>query len=423
MDAGVSPQRAPLWYFGTVAAFFGPTGVQGVIVAYLLAIELQQPADRFGLTQMLGQLPLLLLLMVGGWLADRVDARRLLIVAHGIALLLPVLMVAMLMADLLSEPVVILYAVCWGVFSAVATPARDGLLNRIAAGQVQRMVTQATGIQFAALMAGQALAGATGFIGLTTILLLQALMVGSGAFAAVRLPKSATSAPSDTTPAPGRQSVMHEIASGVAVLFATPTIRATFLLVLGMGVFFSGVMVVLIPLAVRDLFAGGASQIAIALLCFGFGMLTTIALLIRRGGLAAPGRALSLSLLFGSVALVPIALPPETWPSGQAAENVFLLCIFAWGCCGGIAMTMSRTILQENAPPSHRARVMAAFSLASTGGAPLGSLMMGFAISALGVRHSVLVPVAGVVLTTLGVLITHPLWRVHSDSAAARGNA
>ena len=42
-------------YFATVAAFMIPTGIQTVLLSYLLAIELHQPASRFGITQMLGQ--------------------------------------------------------------------------------------------------------------------------------------------------------------------------------------------------------------------------------------------------------------------------------------------------------------------------------------------------------------------------------
>jgi len=78
-SAPTTPERTTGWYFAGIAAFFGSTGIQAVVLAYLLAIELNQSADRFGLTQMLGQLPLLLLLMFGGWLSDRVDARRVLI--------------------------------------------------------------------------------------------------------------------------------------------------------------------------------------------------------------------------------------------------------------------------------------------------------------------------------------------------------
>jgi MFS family permease len=390
------------WYFAGVAAFFGPAGIQAVVLAYLLAIELNQPADRFGLTQMLGQLPLLLLLMVGGWLSDRIDARRVLITMQLLGVVLPLALAAALSLGSISEPLVLAYALAWGVVSAFAIPARDGMLNRIAGTRIQRVVTQATGFQFAAMMLGQALAGQAGSWGPVNILFVQSAVLVFGAWAALRLPSAAPV----TDPAP-RTSVVHQIASGFAVLFATPTIRAAFLLVAGMGVFFTGVMIVLVPLAIRDLYNGGAGDIAYGLIAFGLGMLTTIMVLIRRGGISMPGRALSLALVAGSLVLLPIAWDTPQW--------VFNLCLYAWGLCGGVAMSMSRTILQENAPSSHRSRVMASFSLATTGGTPIGSLLMGLAIGALGVRTAVLIPVAGVILTVIAVLATHPLWSVRTQ--------
>nr|MBP6816085.1 MFS transporter [Burkholderiaceae bacterium] len=152
-------------------------------------------------------------------------------------------------------------------------------------------------------------------------------------------------------------------------------------------------------------------DIAVAMIAFGMGTITSIVALIRMGGLKVPGRALCLSQFAGCATLVPIAMASPMW--------VFYLCIFGWGMCGGVAMTMSRTIMQEYAPPTHRSRVMAAFSLGTGGGAPIGSLLMGYAISLLGVRWSVLVPVVGVTITTLTVMSTHSLWSQRSHRGEA----
>jgi MFS family permease len=394
-------RAAIAWYYTSVAAFMAPSGIQSVLLAYLLAIELQQPAERFGFTQMLGQLPALLLLMVGGWLADRVDARRVLIGIQALGMLMPLGLAAALALGRIGEGLVLAYALAWGVVSAFALPARDGMLNRVAGGAVQKVVTVAIGMQFGTQMLGQALAGQAGAWGPVGILIAQALLLALGVFAASRLPAQAPAAPQGPRPSP-----LREIGGGFAVLFADPTIRATFLLLVGMGVFFAGVMVVLIPLAIRDLHGGGSRDIAQGLIAFGLGTLTMIAVLIRRGGVATPGRALCVSQFGGCAALLPMALDIPQWG--------FNACVFAWGMGGGLAMSMSRTLLQENAPASHRSRVMAAFSVASIGGAPVGSLMMGLAIGALGARQAVLIPVAGVLAVTLGVMATHPIWRVRS---------
>ena len=84
------------------------------------------------------------------------------------------------------------------------------------------------------------------------------------------------------------------------------------------------------------------------------------------------------------------------------------------GMCAGVSMSMSRSILQEGAPATHQSRVMAAQSLATVGGNPLGALIMGLAVSAFGVRWAVLLPVLGVLVTTFSVLATHSIWRLRS---------
>lgn len=255
------------WYLASVAVFMLPAGIQMVLLPCLLAIELQQPAARFGITQMLGQLPMLLFLLFGGWLADRVDLRRLLMALHVLAIPVPLLLAAALWRGSLSEAL-------------------------------------------------------------------------------------------------------------------------------------------LIPLAVRDLFAGSAQDISAAYIAFGIGTLISIVALTRRGGVAGTGRALVSALLAGCAALGGLLLAPP-----QAA---FYGCIFCWGLCGGVAMSMSRTILQERAPASHQSRVMAALSLTTVGGGPIGALITGLVVAAVGVRRATLMPVLGVAGITLAVLATHDNWRLRS---------
>ena len=73
---------------------------------------------------------------------------------------MPLGLAAALIQGSVSESLVLAYAIAWGVISAFAIPARDGMLTRVAGTEIQKVVTQATGFQFAAMMCGQAIAGA-----------------------------------------------------------------------------------------------------------------------------------------------------------------------------------------------------------------------------------------------------------------------
>jgi hypothetical protein len=77
---------------------------------------------------------------------------------------------------------------------------------------------------------------------------------------------------------------------------------------------------------------------------------------------------------------------------------------------------MSRTIMQEQSPPSHQARVMAAYTLATTGGGPLGALIAGQVVGLAGVRGAILLPIVGVLTMSSLSLATHSILKLRSGS-------
>ena len=137
--------------------------------------------------------------------------------------------------------------------------------------------------------------------------------------------------------------------------------------------------------------------------------------LSSRGGERSVRRALLISPLVGWLSLRQIAFGP---PLG-----LFFACIFVWGMSGGLAMTMSRTIMQEQSPATHQSRVMAALTLATTGGGPLGALLAGQVIERFGVPGGVALPIVGVTTLTLVSIALHPISRLQSQSHAGHGAA
>jgi MFS family permease len=399
-----SQVSSPAWFLASVITYMVPNGIQMVMVSYLMTIELNQSPGSFGITQMVGQLPLLLFLLMGGWVADRVDNRRWLMTLQGIGMIMPIILAFLIWRGGASEAMILLYAVVWGMVGAFSLPSRDGLLRRVAGTNVQRMVGLAIGIQFASQMVGQTLAGQATRLGTVTVLLIQAAIAAAGIFVASRLPGGR--APQTTA----RGSLLHELGAGLSMIARTPVLRSNYLVSTGMGVFFGGFLLVLIPLAVRDLYNGSAQDIASGYVMFAAGTMLSIAWLTLRGGLRRPGRALVMTQFTACAALLPISLDvPLGW---------FYLCIFLWGLSLGVGMTMSRTIMQEQAPASHQSRIMAALTLMTTGGGPLGAFMTGQAIAAVGVKGAVLLPIVGVLACTAASLATHSMIGLSSRSHA-----
>jgi MFS family permease len=86
--------------------------------------------------------------------------------------------------------------------------------------------------------------------------------------------------------------------------------------------------------------------------------------------------------------------------------------VFVWGIGAGITISMSRTIVQEHAPPAHRARVLSVYQLGFTGGMSVGALLTGFVVEVIGARHATLVPAAIMALVLAGLLTRTKLWNI-----------
>src|SRR6476620_10448029 len=67
------------WFITGVATWFAAMGMQGVLFSWLVVGVLHAPAEWVGITQSTMMLPSVLLLFLGGAVADRRDRRNLLI--------------------------------------------------------------------------------------------------------------------------------------------------------------------------------------------------------------------------------------------------------------------------------------------------------------------------------------------------------
>jgi MFS family permease len=97
--------------------------------------------------------------------------------------------------------------------------------------------------------------------------------------------------------------------------------------------------------------------------------------------------------------------------------------VFVWGMGAGVTISMSRTIVQEHAPPAHRARVLSIYQLGFTGGMSVGALFIGFVVELLGARAATLVPAGAMALVLVGLLTMTKLWSITALKHDAGGPA
>jgi MFS family permease len=387
------------WYLAGVGAWFTAYAMLLVLFPWLVVIELHESPERVGIAQMALMLPTLLFVLICGVLADRIGPRRVIVAALAACALPPLLLAAVIGAGWLDYAGLILFALAMGVAQSFVTPAREALLPQVVVGSIQRTVTAVTGVMFGVQMLGFFIAGLADLTGALPLLLVQVAITTFGALAFLRL-----RLPAWDIPPRSQLNILASFIDSYGTVLGFRALRPVMAINLAVGLAFMGAFMVGIPLLIRELHAGTPAQIAAANIANMAGVTASVLVLLRVGGIRRCGRALLCALFSGAATIGLLALPMPYW--------AMLVLIFAWGLGGGVSITMGRTLVQEMAPPAYRSRVMALYILAFMGGAPLGSLAMGYIIDWLGPLDAMLVPAIGMAALCLAVGWRTELWRL-----------
>jgi MFS family permease len=389
--------RAFPWYLAGVSSWFAGSGMQTIVFPWLVTVVLHEPAARVGIAQMSLMAPSIFLMLLGGAVADRADCRRLLVRGHLLAAVPPLLLGVAIARGGLAYGGLIAYALAVGTAGAFVMPARDAMLTRVAAGGLGRAVAVMTAIQFTAQLVGIAVGGAAGVIGAPALLLLQAAVLAFGGIAALRLPAAPPMAGAEA------RSRLDAMRDGLRAAAQSPILVPVLIANLAVGVLYVGAFLVILPLIVRDVYAGGSAQLSLVSLGFWGGTIGSTLVQIRLGALRRPGRAIVIFLVLGAAVLAAMA-----WPIPFPA---FVTLCLVWGLGAGVVMTQARTLVQAAAPETHRARILSLFQLGLMGGAPVGALLIGYLAALTGPRGAAVYPAAGMALVLVGLLLRSRLWQ------------
>jgi MFS family permease len=387
------------WYLAGVAAWFIGYAMLMVLFPWLVVIELAESAKRVGFAQMAMMAPTLLFVLIGGTIADRIGPRPVIVIALLACGLPPLVLAGAIAAGTMSYAMLIVFAVVLGTAQAFVTPAREALLPAVVVGSIQRTVTLVVFVMFGVQIFGFVIGGAGDHVGAVPLILTQGAITAFGAFAFARL-----KLPAWKPPVPHAGGAISGFLSSYATVLGYRQLRPVMVLNLTIGVSFMGAFMVGIPLLIRELHAGTPAEIAFANVANMAGVIVSVGALMKLGGVRRCGRALLLGLIGGAVTVGLLAIPLPYW--------ALMGLVFVWGLFGGVSITMGRTLVQEMAPASHRTRVMAMYVLAFLGGAPLGSLLMGYCVAWFGPLNAMLVPSVGMTVLCIVVACATDLWRM-----------
>ena len=392
------------YFIGTGSWFFA-YGIQTVTFTWLITIVLNETPDRIGFAQMCFLAPATILMLVGGSLADQFGGRKIAFFGQLGAASSPIFLTLMLLTDNFNYSTMIAFALMMGCAQSLVTPARDGLLALVAEGRIQRKVVLASMVQFGVQMLGFITASFADRTGAVTILLIQAaaLLVGAIAFYKLDVPHTPPANPDNHSLI--RKTIIS-IVEGYHSVRASPPMRVVVIQNCAMGLFFMGPYMVTLPILLRDLYGGSSVELSWMNAGNALGLVTTIFLLLRIGDIYRQGRALLVAQAIGACALGSAALGIGLYP--------MILSVFCWGLCGGIAMTMSRTIMQEQAPKDQRARMMAFYAFSFMGSGPIGALFSGFLVEWQGPVIALIISSVLMLCFVITISLSSGLWKLNT---------
>jgi MFS family permease len=370
----LSSRNYRLYFAGQLVSLAG-TWMQQIAMVWL-AYRLSNSAMVLGLVGFASQIPILLLGPVAGVIIDRFDRRRIMLVTQTTAMLQALALAALTWMGWVSPHWLVGMAFVLGCINALDVPARQAFSVQLVddRADLPNAIALNSLIMNGARFVGPALAGfAVAGFGEAWCFVINAVSYLAVLLALVAIdaePHGVSSAPA-----------LHALRQGVAYALHHADIRARLLTVATLSLFVTP-YAVLMPLFASEIFHGDARAYGLLIGCAGAGSLLAGLYLASRKdteqlprqvgiGVIAAGAALS---LFAANGLLALAFPI------LVGLGFFVL----------LTVAGSNTLIQVRVEDAFRGRVMALFSMAFLGIAPLGSFAVGTLAHYFGVRPTLL---------------------------------
>lgn len=386
-----------VWFIGALVSNIG-AWMQATALSWVVLTELtDNDASAMGIAMALQFAPPLLLVGPSGWVADRFDRRRLLMLTQSLLLLLGIAVGLLLIAGVMTLPLMYAFTLALGVVLAFDNPARQAFVSDLVTRENASNAVALNAASFnGARMIGPAFAGLLiVVIGSGWVFLVNAFTF-VGMIIALWLIRTDELIPRAKATGPSR------IADGFRYVAGRPDLVVTFAMVFLIGAFGMNFPIFASTMALE--FGQDAD---------GYGLLSSIlaigsligALMAARRDRARIRIVIAGALLFGVAATVS-AVMPTYWT--YAATLMFT------GFAVVTMLTTANGYVQTTTDPAVRGRVMALYVAIIMGGTPVGAPIVGWVAAEFGPRVAILVgATAGLVAFAIGA--TWLLWsgRLH----------
>jgi len=366
--AALAHRNYRLLWTGLIVSNVG-TWMQMVSQSWLIH-EMTGRATDLGILGLTRAVPLIVLSLVGGTLADRLDKRRLLYVTQTLAAAFALLQGALTQLGVIQVWHIWALGFLSASVLAFDQPSRQAMLPYLVPREDFMSAITLMAVTFnGASVLGPALAGLLiPVAGYAAAFYLNGASFAAviGALVLMRLPPPAAR--------PAQPPVLHQVAEGLRYIWRSRTVRSLTLLAAAFG-FFGAPYNAMLPVYRVIL---GLDERALGFLSSAPGLGTVLGGLVLTQFAHIRGRG---RLLLGSAGVFVIALIAFATSRHYVASVALLVAV---GACATAFSSTTQTLLQHATDDRMRGRVVSMFTVTVNGFQPLGALDLGWAIDRLG---------------------------------------
>ncbi len=368
-----------VWFIGALVSNIGGW-LQNTALSWVVLTELtDNDAAAMGITMAISFGPALLLVGPTGWVADRFDRRRIMMITQVLMIVISLTIGTLLLNGLMTLPLMYVFALISGTVTAFDNPARQAFVSDLVNKEHAANAVALNAASFnVARMIGPAVAG------------LLVVVIGSGwvfyftagAFLAL-ITSLILIRPDELVPRPKRAADDGGIAGGIRYIKGRPDLVVVFIMVFLISAFGMNFPIFASTMALH--FGRDAD---------GYGLLSSIlAIGSVVGALMAARRSRAMVRVvvlaaggFGVAAVISAAMPTY-WT--YAFTLVFT------GFAVVTMLTTANGYIQTTTDAHFRGRVLALYSAILLGATPIGAPLVGWVVNAAGPRVGILVGATG----------------------------
>ncbi len=396
-----------LFFIGQSISLSG-TWMQTIAQAWLV-LQITDSKAALGTVVMLQFLPITLLVLFGGVIADRVPKRNFIVATQVLAMVQAATLAALVWSGYVELWHVYVLAAVLGLANAFDQPARQAfIVDMVGKEDLINAVALNAGLFNAARLIGPAIGG--------VIIAAAGVKVAFSINAFSFLPIIAGLMMMDTSqlrPLSEKKeapiNALGEVKEGLSYALRTPATRLIVILAFFIGMFGFNFIVVL-PLVTRYILERGSAELGFLNAALGFGALLSALVLAGR-------RSASKSTMFVGGALFAVLLAAVGLSQWFA---VTLLALFCLGFVNTAFTATANTSLQLSTPDHLRGRVMGIWMLLFAGSTPIGGYLTGFLAEHAGVTTAVEFNAA---MCGLGVALAFAYYATHREAVARTADA